>query len=138
MTSTLTSTAPCVDTADSTTATATMAGRTAAFLPMYRDGNDTPIAFHATITLPVSYADLVAALWVVTAGTPLDELDTDPTDRFGIPAMVMDALVNDNAGVTDALAAIDNITPGSPLAADLARVRAAVTAAFGLPQVSVR
>lgn len=114
------------------TAAATLADRATRFRPMYRDGNDTPIALYATVTLPMSYDDLVAALWVVTAGIPLEDMDPNPTDEFGILTLTVDILVNDNRGVTNALAEIDTITPGSPLAADLARVRAAVTATFGL------
>jgi hypothetical protein len=129
MTSTLTTTQPAL-TANTTPASATIAGQTTGFLPMYRDGNTSPVVFTAVISLPLSVDDLVAAVWVLTYGCPLDEIPLDPGERYGLPAMVMDTLVGNNFEVTNALALIPEIQPGSEDYALLCQVRAVVAQAF--------
>jgi hypothetical protein len=119
------------------TATGTLAGHTAMFEPLHRAANTSPVAFTATVTLPLSFEDMVAALWVATAGMPFDEIDADPASQYSVFQMVLSTVVSFNDLVSDARYEIDKIRPGTDDHAALLTTRALVAATFsGLGEVA--
>jgi hypothetical protein len=114
------------------TATGTIAGHTTQFTPLHRDGNTTPVQFQMTATMPLSYEDIVAAVWVLACdGFDLADMPTDTSDPFNIYRLVMTTVMTNNSGMADALYEVQDIRPGTEHHVILTDIRALVTAAFG-------
>lgn len=114
------------------TATGTIAGHTTQFTPLHREGNTTPALLQMTTTIPLSYEDIVAAVWVLTSfGSDLADLPTDTNNPNNLYSLVMNTIMTSNTQVTDALYEIQNIRPGTDEHADLTDIRALVATAFG-------
>jgi hypothetical protein len=116
-------------------ALATINGQTTQFEAHHRMDNPTPAAFEVSFTVPVSFEDIVAAVWVMgnIYGGELNDFTDDPADTFSIHTVVTAMLFNHNNEVGDAHAAIARVQPGTDLAEFLDQVRARVAAAYGLP-----
>lgn len=84
---------------------------TAPFSPTHRVGNDTPAVLACTVTMPLSFEDAVAALWVAARNGILQEDMTGPDD---LHAVVVYTLVNHNADVAAARRELDEVADGSP------------------------
>lgn len=120
--------------ANSVTGAGTIAGYNTEVEFLHREPNNTtPVLMYATVTVPLSYDDIVAAVWTATAGMSLDEVDGDPAGCFGLAKLVLETLVSDNAGVSEARYAIQEIRPGNADYDELCRVRALVTQCLFTP-----
>lgn len=94
----------------------------------HRQFNPTPVAFHATFTVPLSLDDLVAVLWVICPGP--DEL-AEYEDDEEIRTVVMDAIINGSASdIEEAHLDIAAVKPRSVAGRHLAQLRATITRAF--------
>lgn len=120
--------------ADNTTdlATGTIAGLaetfTTTFSPAHRVGNDTTAVLACTVTMPLSFEDVVAALWVAARNGILQEDMTRPDD---LHAVVVYTLVNHNTDVAAARRELDDVADGSPEWQAAMQLTMAVVRAYG-------
>jgi hypothetical protein len=113
-------------------ATGTIAGFaetfTATFTPSHRVGNDTPAVLACTVTMPLSFEDAIAALWVAAHNGTLREDMTGPDD---LHAVVVYTLVNHNPDVATARRELDTVADGSPEWKAAMQLTMAVVRAYG-------
>jgi hypothetical protein len=113
-------------------ATGTIAGLaetfTAAFSPAHRVGNDTPAVLACTVTMPLSFEDAVAALWVAARNGILQADMVGPDD---LHAMVVYTLVNHNTDVAAARRELDDVADGGPEWQAAMQLTMAVVRAYG-------
>lgn len=108
-------------------ATGSIAGHEAQFTPLHRQGNDTPVALYATVTVPLSYEDVVAALWhAVSGGITLPELDNPATVHW----IVLDTITNAMPEVEQACLTIADMTAGGEQWETLTRLRMLVLTTY--------
>lgn len=116
-------------------AMATLAGRTAMFAPVHPGCDTSPVRFTATVSLPLSQEDLVAALWYATsalAGVPVEDIDSDPASEYSVFRLVIEAVVGNAFGIADAHAEIRQVAPGTDGHDALIEIRGLVAATFGV------
>jgi hypothetical protein len=95
----------------------------------HRVGNDTPAVTALEVSLPVSFADITAALWVATGnGVWQTDMAADPD---AIHAVVAYTLVNHNTDVAAARRELDTVPDGSSAWETVIGLRMAVVRAYG-------
>lgn len=112
--------------------TGTVGGYGAEFIAAHRQYNETPVALHVTVTVPMSLEDVTAALWWLVADWPRRDLDKVLTDTAFLHRMVLESVTG--AGLDeleDARLGLAEIRPRTAAHKALARVRARVTELYG-------
>ncbi|MCA1194437.1 hypothetical protein [Saccharopolyspora sp. 6V] len=103
-------------------------GHGVVFQAAHRDGNDTPAAVQVSMTVPMSYEDIVAALYIVaTGGMGLDELADDDMVRR---VVVETLLSEDSAFLTSVSVDLEEARSGSAEYALAQALRARVVEVF--------
>lgn len=109
--------------------TADVNGQTMPFAVALRDGNDTPVAMHFTMRVPVSFEDLTAALWVaLLGGLSLYDL---ADDEFLADTAFQTLLAESAADITDARLMLEELTPADDQYAAARATRRRVHEVFG-------
>jgi hypothetical protein len=87
-----------------------IAGHDVQFVAPYREANPSPVALHATVTVPLSLEDITAALWIIAEdGMSVDELyDTE----FARQAVLETLLNCGSSELADAQDTLARLRPG--------------------------
>lgn len=104
----------------------TIGGQSVRFSPVHREFNDTTSVLTVTVSVPVSYEDMTAALWVaVHGGSTLGEVLDD------VHTVIVEELFNDNGAVDAARLAIAELALGTPEWEQLVQLQLAVLRTYG-------
>jgi hypothetical protein len=103
------------------------------FRPAHREDTDSPVVAWVGMAVPMSLANLAAALWInINCGMSFDDIADDTEAR----AIIMGTVFNDGAmAIDDTMRDLDEITPGTDASAILDAVRVRVAELFGPPPV---
>lgn len=110
---------------------ARMAGHAVEFTAVHREDNETPVAVHIEMSVPVSLEDIEATLWIrLNGGMTFDEL----TDDDFVRSMVAETLLAEGgSSVTDARFALAGFRPRTSEYVIARQIRRRVREVFGTP-----